>query len=520
MTNGFQRYEKDMRKNDIKELTEIEHVLQKTGMYLGDITLGKHLKWIIQDEKLIKSNQTYCPAMLKMFDEIISNSIDEALRTDFKHANKIDVIIEHDYITVKDNGRGIPVRKAKGSNKIQSLTAFTSLRAGGNFGNEEVVSIGTHGLGSTLVNIMSKDFYAETSDGKKCMKLSCSDNMSNIRAVYTKSNKQYTIVKYKPDYKRFGMLKLTDTHLNLMLKRVHDLSICYPSITFTFNRCQVAKKGFKTYIKMIDRSHELIETNNYKFAVVSSDEYDQISFANGIDTFDGGTHIDYISGQVINRLQVALNKKYKKFKIKPSDIKNHLLFVLITNKIKNLKFKGQTKETVNNNIKEYKGVLDLECDKFFIKIIKNQDLIDPIIETYKLKQEAKERVELKAAKRNVSKKKVLKHIAATHKHASMRTIFICEGNSAAGIFLLVRDAKRQGVYPLRGKPLNINGKTNKTILSNVEYSDLMNILGLEMGKKVSLQVDSNRWYDIDGIICNENDFIKIENKWCNVRSIV
>jgi len=134
-----------MRKNEVKQLTDVEHVLNRPGMYLGDVSLSEHTKWIMDEDKIIKQEVEFVPAILKQFDEIISNSIDEALRTNFKHANKISVIIDGNKITVSDNGRGISSDVGAGADKSQAELAFTALRAGSNFGDESFVSIGTHG---------------------------------------------------------------------------------------------------------------------------------------------------------------------------------------------------------------------------------------------------------------------------------------------------------------------------------------------------------------------------------------
>ena len=126
-----------MRKNDVKVLSEIEHVLHRPGMYVGDTTIGTHNKWVMEDGSIIKKNVDIVPAFLKLFDEIISNSIDEGFRTDFKYSNEIKVRVEgNGKITIEDNGRGIPVVLSDGGGKTQAEQAFTNLRAGANFDDD------------------------------------------------------------------------------------------------------------------------------------------------------------------------------------------------------------------------------------------------------------------------------------------------------------------------------------------------------------------------------------------------
>ncbi|MFK5882826.1 MAG: ATP-binding protein [Candidatus Izemoplasma sp.] len=471
-----------MRKNVVKQLSEIDHILKRPGMYLGDTSVSKQIKWVLEEDLLLKKSVKICPAQLKMFDEIISNSIDEALRTDFKFANLIDVDIDGDTIIIKDNGRGISSEIDKETGKSQAEMAFTSLRAGGNFEDDDVVSIGTHGLGASLVNIFSKKFTASTHDGINLSVISSANNM--YKTTYTSAptnSKPYTKIKYTPDYARFGLKGLDEAHLKLLHKRVLDLAVVYPDIKFKWKKKLIKTKLFKHYIELLDRPAEILQTDNFRLAVVSSDEPDQISFVNGIDTYEGGTHVEYITNQITYKLRDLLLKKYKRWKIKPSDVKNHLTVVLITNKIKGAKFRSQTKEFITNPVREYKGILDIENDAFFHRLLRNQALIDPIIETYKLKQEVAERVANNQALRDAKKKKVLSHIPANHKNPEKRQLFISEGGSAIGSLSKVRDTAIHGGYPLRGKPMNVTGQSMAKILGNKELTDLMNIIGLEYG---------------------------------------
>ena len=123
-----------MRKNDVKVLSEVEHVLHRPGMYVGDTTIGVHDKWVMRDGSIVKESVEIVPAFLKLFDEIVSNSIDEGFRTNFKFANEIKIYVEDNgKISITDNGRGIPVVDIPELGKTQAELAFTNLRAGANF---------------------------------------------------------------------------------------------------------------------------------------------------------------------------------------------------------------------------------------------------------------------------------------------------------------------------------------------------------------------------------------------------
>jgi DNA gyrase/topoisomerase IV subunit B len=473
-----------MRKNDVKVLSEIEHVLHRPGMYVGDTTLGSHQKWVMEEGKILKKKVKIVPAFLKLFDEIISNCIDEGFRTDFKYANEIKVRVEDNgKITIEDNGRGIPVVSTK-DGKTQAEQAFTNLRAGANFddgvGN---VSIGTHGLGSTLVNILSKKFIAHTDDGKKHFRLQCSKNMSEIDTIITKSNGvKGTMVSYFADFDRLGMNTIDGDHMGLLEKRVNDLAVCFPQIRFKYNGRLVKSAKFRDYLSKIGSEFVAHETDNYSVAVLPSDDGNFISFVNGIDTFGGGVHCDVVSLSIASALRDSIKRKHR-LDIRIPDIKNKLLFVIVTNKVSDPKFDSQTKERLTNNDKDIKPIFaGVNDEKFIARIMKNEEVIQPIIEALLLKKQLAEARALRKAQKTAKKKKVANHISAIGKNPEDKILFITEGQSAISNLINVRQTAIHGGYPLRGKVKNVRQIKPTDIMKNKELSELMSIIGLELGE--------------------------------------
>lgn len=473
-----------MRKNDVKVLSEIEHVLHRPGMYVGDTTVGSHLKWVMHDGQIIKKKVKVVPAFLKLFDEIISNCIDEGFRTDFKYANEIKVRVEDNgKITIEDNGRGIPVVETE-TGKTQAELAFTNLRAGANFddgvGN---VSIGTHGLGSTLVNILSKKFIAHTDDGKKHFRLECKNNMSEIDVDVTSSKgDKGTSVSYYADIERLGLESIDSDHLSLIEKRVTDLAVCFDKIKFKFNGRVVKASTFKQYLSQIGDDFVSIETEQYKLAVLPWETNEQISFVNGIDTFGGGVHVDVVSNSISNALKDAIKKKHR-LDVRVPDIKNKLLFVIVTNEVSDPKFDSQTKERLTNNDRDIKPIFDtVDNDNFIARILKNEEIIQPIIESLLLKKQLAEARALRKAQKNAKKKKIASHISASGKNIEDKILFITEGQSAISNLINVRQTAIHGGFPLRGKPRNVRELKPTDIMKNKELSELMSIIGLELGE--------------------------------------
>ena len=474
-----------MRKNDVKVLSEIEHVLHRPGMYVGDTTVGSHNKWVMQDGSIVKKDVKIVPAFLKLFDEVISNSIDEGFRTNFKFANEIKVYLEDNgKITVTDNGRGIPVVESLDEAGItQAEQAFINLRAGANFDDDGHVSIGTHGLGATLVNILSKKFTAHTDDGKKHFRLRCARNLSEYDTEITKSTGELgTTVSYFADFDRLGMKLVDDDHKGLIEKRIHDLAVCFPKIRFKYNGRVVQAGTFKQYLKKLGDNYEVIETPKFKVAVLPSESMETISFVNGIDTHGGGTHIDIVSSDIAWALKETIKRKYK-LDIRPSDIRNRLLFVVVTNSIGDPKFDSQTKERLTNNANEIKPIFDgVTEEKFIGRIMRNDEIIEPIIEALLLKKQLAESRALRKANKDAKKKKVASHISASSKNPEDKILFITEGQSAISNLINVRKTDIHGGFPLRGKVRNVRELKPTEIMKNKELSELMSIIGLELGE--------------------------------------
>lgn len=471
-----------MRDNKVKALTDLEHVRLRPGMYVGSVQLETLPRWTLEGDKFEYKEVTFVPGLLKLFDEIVSNSIDEAIRTDFRFANKISIEFAKDSILVEDNGRGIPVTPSEDfPSKTHAEVALTHLRAGGNFGAEEVVSIGSHGLGASLVNILSRRFDATTSDGKKVLIMASTDGPENTKIQIKPSKNHGTIIRYFPDFKHFGVQEMNGDLTHLLKKRVFDLAANFPKIEFRVDDVVVKAKKFKDYVGMVGETYVLKETSTFKVAVLPSEDPQQISFVNGIDTYEGGTHLDLVRNKIVNALWAALEKKYKKLGIKGADVRAKLTFVVMSSDIKSPKFRSQTKEYLSNSPADFAGVFDGVDDPKFIKTILNTPaIIDPIIETKKLRIEAAEAVRLKAASKNLKKIRVPKHIPANGP-PMQASLFITEGDSASGPFTLARDPLKHGCFPLRGKPMNVHGKKAFEIVENKEISQLMSILGLRFG---------------------------------------
>lgn len=468
-----------------KKLDDREHVLLRSSMYIGSTNLHKYNKYVSVDGKMNEQEIEYIPGFLKLFDEIIMNSVDESKREGSK-LNTIKVDIIDNKIVVWDNG-GIPVVIHKDEKQYVPEMIFSSLKAGSNFDDTEDRSwAGTNGVGSSLVNIFSKEFNVVTCDGKKLFKQTFSDNMSNrTKPKVTKASKGYTEISYIPDLKRLNMESIDDTHRLLIEKRVIDIAACNPKIKIYFNGKLIPFKSFEDYIKLYTNEY-YYETNKVWSIGISTTNggYRQVSFVNSTETYDGGTHSDYIVNQIISKLREFFKTKHK-VDIKPSDIKNHIS-IFIDSTIINPAFSSQTKEKLITEIKDFGSKYDIS-DKLMKWVLKSE-IVASILDWIDNKKRADENKLTRDLNKNLSKIKVDKLIDAKGKNRMNCMLFLFEGDSASGACRKFRDIETQGSFALRGKFINVSEITTQKLVQNTEAINLMAALGLKLGQKATKDV--------------------------------
>lgn len=475
-----------MQVNKIKQLSEREHMLLRPGQYIGATTLTTIPTFIFNEDtnKFEYSHASYVPALLKIISEIIDNALDEAVRTDFKYANKINIEISDTTVKVSDNGRGIPLDVDSDSGISQLELALAYPRAGTNFNDDERNSIGMNGIGSYATNVMSTKFKAISITGKAKGVLTCSDNLNKRKCSISSciSDKIGTTVEFEPDMSRFEVDKIDDTHKNLVYQRILFLSISYPEITFKFNGKIIRFKNAKNFLSSFNDNFAQISTEKYLIGIVpnSSDDFNSKSIVNGADCINGGNHIDYIHSELIGRIKAKLEKKYPN--IKPGDIKNKLTYVVTIREFKSPLFDSQTKEKFTSNISDIKAFFgDIDWDKLVNQIVKTPELIDPIIETFKIREELKSRQALNKLNKSTAKNfKCEKFLPATK---NQKFVFICEGLSASSGLSASLGRADIGYFASRGKPLNAYDASFSDLLKNEELSNIIKILNLDVTNK-------------------------------------
>ena len=479
--------------NDFRILTARQHVRERIGMYLGSSSQEVVERFVKGEWKTAQ----YVPALSKMIDEILDNSIDEAIRTNFKHANKIDVSINLDQVTVTDNGRGIPqdeIYDETSKEKIlRPVAAWTRVNAGTSF-DDERVTIGTNGVGSSATNFLSSKFVGKTWSNGNMISVTCKNGGEEIKVNTRDKEGSGTEVSFVADFDCFETNSLSNLDtIELLEDRLMSLQMAFPEIRFSFNKRKIQVSDLKKYSALFNDTVVIEKSENVSFFFTSSEDgFRTNSFVNGVNTRMGGTYVDYIVNNIVDELMVMIKRKFK-VEVAKNTIKGGLTFVLFARNFINPKFDSQTKERLTNpmsNVREHFETA--ECKDFATyarKIINTPDLIDPIIEAQLAKKIAADKRAATLAQKNLRKVKVAKHIAASRQDATLK---IVEGDSAMGFLLKVRDAQKVGAYPLRGVIMNTWDMKPADVLKNKELSELVAVLGLDINNPNSVD---NATYD-------------------------
>ena len=463
-------------------LDEVEHVLKRPGMYIGSTKPHQSAEWLQNEEgKFVKTDIEYNPGFLKLFDEIVSNSVDESKRN--PNLNQLeDKISDKGEISIWDNG-GIPVIIHAEVGMYIPEMIFSNLRAGSNFDdNESRQGAGTNGVGSTLTNIFSNKFRIQTSDGKNEFDQTFENNMSKKSTPKTKpSDKNYTQITYQPDLERFGMESIDETHIKMLRKRMVDIAACNPGLKVTFNKEKFKFRTFKEYADLYTEGTLYERSENWEIGIApSSNGYQTISYVNSVETKDAGTHVNFIQGQIVDKLRQMIWKKHK-VDIKPNDIRNHMM-IFVNSTIINPAFSSQTKEKLITEPKDF-GSTHVVTDKL-IKTAFQSEIVASILDWIDRKKEAEERAQLRKLNKNLSTAKILKLIdAKSRDKRELCTLGIFEGMSALSAVRKFRDAQTFGAFPLKGKFLNVSELKNSQIIGSEEVIHLMGSIGLRLGEE-------------------------------------
>jgi len=553
--------------------TPLEHILIRPGMYIGPVESSIQNCWALEpipNHTLSKSKDSLdieqismkqrekkiSPALQKIFDEILINASDNHLRHP-KSCNQIDVTIDpgcnrkgsksrQPFISIRNNGKGIPVQIHKEEKLYLPEMLFGHLLTGSNFDDDaKRITGGRHGYGAKLTNIFSKSFTVETVDARKKLKYEQSwlDNMSEATPptiTKTSNNEQdYTKVSFVPDIARLtGKTKGLDRErlgndihtisqhdYEVLCRRIYDIAGCTgQKLKVTLNGETIPISNFQTYSKLFSSAKDDAKKSKpicfqkinprWEVGIALSDtgSFESVSFVNGMATSRGGTHVNVIAQQVVQYMSERIEKMHPAlFKdISTRQVQSLIrrnLMIFCNALIENPSFDSQMKECLTSSPANFGSKYALPAT-FLKRLVKetrfDEDghpdcspgadgggpgIIEEVVNMVKGYEQANLLKEVSGGKKK--KRQILSiaklddaHLAGTKK-ATDCTLILTEGDSAkalavAGLSVIGRE--KYGVFPLRGKFLNVRDATLSQLTNNQELKNLCSIIGLDFNK--------------------------------------
>ena len=473
--------------DSIKTMSPLEHIRLRPGMYIGRLGNGTHVD----------------DGIYVLMKEVIDNSIDEFI---MGAGTKIVIRLENNTVSVRDQGRGIPLGKV--------IDCVSEINTGAKY-NDDVFqfSVGLNGVGTKAVNALSSWFHVKSFRDGRFFEAFFKQGILTSQNEGSTTEPNGTLTEFTPDPDIFGQYQFND---DFITQRLNNYCYLNTGLTLDYN-----KQIFKSQHGLLDLLDKEVEDNgiyqivHYKsktleFAFTHTREYSgetYFSYVNGQYTSDGGTHQAAFKEGIL----AGVKEFYKKPQWAPQDVREGIVGA-ISIKVQTPVFESQTKNKLGNTevrtpiINEVKeAIVDFlhknpeAAQLLNQKILTNENIRKKLTEVKKIAKENAKKISI-----NIPKLKDCKfHLGQTGPHADMgerSMIFLTEGDSASGTLNTARDVMTQAVFSLRGKPLNTNGMSMSDMYKNTELYNVMAALGIENGieglryGKVIFATDA----DIDG----------------------
>ena len=484
--------------------THREHILDLPDTYIGSVTTVDEEVFVPNkdDGTFSNLNIPINPGFYKLVDELLVNAHDHAIRLRQKGSTNpvknIGISVMDTYITIGNDGEPIDVAEHPEHKVWIPQMIFGELLTSTNYDKDEKKLVGgKNGYGVKLVNIFAKEMEVWITDAGRKLEYyqSFKNNMTEVGKPIVKPSKKKSDVsiKWTPDLARFGYTVIPIEMKMLIERRVWDLAMTLgKDVKVTFLGHHIKCKNLTEYAKAFGAKTIVYESPNERWHIAIADSNKQfaMSFVNGIWTSKNGTHVDAVTSQVVNHVVEYLETK-KKIKVKPGLVRDNLA-VFVTAMIENPSFTSQTKETLTTKQSAF-GSSPKLSDDTLKKVVSKLNLVSTIVEAQSAK-DAKDnsKTDGKKQSRITGIPKLDDAVLAGTKDSAKCTLILTEGDSAKAMALsgLSQEQRKTfGVYPLKGKVLNVKDTSDSKVEQTKEIAELKKIIGLTSGKKYTNTAD-------------------------------
>jgi len=470
--------------SSIKVLKDITAVRKRPAMYIGNTsTEGLH----------------------HLLYEVVDNSVDEAL---VGYCDKVDIrILTDSSVIVRDNGRGIPVDIHKSENLPALEVVMTKLHAGGKFDNKSYkVSGGLHGVGVSVVNALSEYLEVEVylNNAVYYQRYERGVTVTPLETV-GKTKKRGTSIHFRPDEHIFDSI---DFSFDIICQRMRELAFLNTGLKITVQDDRTEKRkeffykgGIVSFVEYLNQNQDLIhpkpiyikgERNRVSIEIAFQYSHSYIqkifSFANNINTREGGSHLSGFKAGLTRSINSYLQGSQQNKQLKPTgdDVREGLTAV-VSVKLREAQFEGQTKSRLGNS--EVKGLVETLVNEKLGNIFEENPslirrILSKVIEAATVREAAQKARELTRRKGVLSDNFLPGKLADCQERDPKRAeLFLVEGDSAGGSAKQGRDRRFQAILPLKGKILNIEKARFDKMLSSTEIKTVISALGAGIGQE-------------------------------------
>ena len=482
-----------------KKQTHREHILSLPDTYIGSVETAEEDVFLHQGDTFVPTKAHINPGFYKLVDELLVNAHDHVVRLRQRKSENpvkhIEIQCDGKTLSIENDGEPIDVAEHPEHKIWIPQLIFGELLTSTNYDKEEKKLVGgKNGYGVKLVNIFAKQLDISIVDAgrKLAYTQSFHNNMTQIDAPKVKASKSKSHVRltWTPDYQRFGFADgIPEDMVRFVQRRVWDLAMTVgKDVKVTWNDELIKCRSLVDYAKAYGCETVVAESPNERWTVVIADtpfdKFFQMSFVNGIWTAKGGTHVDAVVNQVVGHITDYLETK-KKTKVKPSLVKDHLA-VFVVSLIENPSFSSQTKETLTTKSSAF-GSSPKLGDDTLKKIISKLGIVEKLLEAQAVKDtKDNSKTDGKKQSRITGIPKLDDAVYAGTTKSSQCTLILTEGDSGKPMALsgLSQEQRKfYGVYPLKGKVLNVKDTSDSKVEQTKEIAELKKIVGLQSGKK-------------------------------------